>query len=282
MGGSMDDPEAWNVSHLDSEEEAQYEFSSNNSCAYCEGGTLNVWADGLASSNILFWQPVTLKANTKYIVSGAFNDLTGGALNQFWCEILIGTMEPVDGEDYPDGDWCILGFNTWLGCGPNVDGTFQDDNCRGSGMRFYLPDTLGEEATVYFTVNVGAWINPEAQPPQELPYDIVVDNISMIDSAATPPSGIAQTKVNTDELLKNFPNPFNETTTITYSVPERSNINLTVYNSIGIEVTTLASEIKEAGTYSVRFDASSLNSDIYFCRLKMNDMVVTRKMILLK
>ena len=282
IGGNMEDPDAWNVSHLDSEEEASYEFNSNNSCTFCDGGTLNVYADGLASSNILFWQPVTLKANTKYIVTGAFCDLTGGAIDQFWCEILIGTMEPVDGEDYPDGDWCVLGFNTWLQCGSNVDGTFQDDNCRGSGTRFYLPDNLGEEATVYFTVNVGAWIDSEADPPQELPYDIVIDNISMIDSAATPPSGIEQIKVNTDELLKNYPNPFNETTTITYSVPERGDIRLAIYNSLGKEVATLVNETKERGSYKVTFDASDLSSNLYFCRLKMNDIVITRKMILLK
>jgi hypothetical protein len=282
QGGNMEDPEAWNVSHLDSEEEAEYEFNSDNSCTFCDGGTLNVFADGLASSNILFWQPVTLKADTKYIISGAFSDLTFGELNQFWCEILIGTMEPVDGEDYPDGDWCVLGFNTWLGCGANIDGTFQDDNCRGSGERFYLPDTLGEEATVYFTVNIGAWIDPEAQPPQELPYDIVIDNISMIDSAATPPSIVEQMNVNPGELLKNYPNPFNETTTITYSVPERGDIRLAVYNSLGMEVVTLVNETKETGTYKVSFDASDLKSNLYFCRLKMNNMVITRKMILLR
>jgi hypothetical protein len=41
-------------------------------------------------------------------------------------------MEPEDSVDYPDGDWSVLGFNTWLGCGANIDGTFQDDNYPGS------------------------------------------------------------------------------------------------------------------------------------------------------
>ncbi|UCH13601.1 MAG: T9SS type A sorting domain-containing protein [Bacteroidales bacterium] len=282
VGGSMDDPDAWNVSHLDSEEEAVYEFNSNNSCFNCEGGTLNVRANGLASSNILFWQPVTLKANTVYKVSGAFSDLTGGALDQFWCEILIGTMEPEDSVDYPDGDWCVLGFNTWLNCGKNVDGTFQDDNCRGSGERFFLHDSLGDEATVYFTINVGAWIDSQADPPQELPYDVVIDNISMIDSAATPSVIDEKVKICECELLKNYPNPFTETTTITYSVPEESDVRLTVYNSIGKEVTSLVNKTKEKGTYKVPFDASTLKSDVYICRLQMNDIVITRKMVLLR
>jgi hypothetical protein len=75
--------------------------------------------NGERSSNILFWQPVTLKADTKYIINGSFIDLTEGELDCFWCEILIGTMEPEDSVDYPDGDWSVLGFNTWLGCGAN-------------------------------------------------------------------------------------------------------------------------------------------------------------------
>lgn len=276
IGGNMEDADAWNVSHLDSEEEAGYEFNSNNSCTFCEGGTLNVWADGTALSNILFWQEVTLKANTVYKVSGAFIDLTGGALNQFWCEILIGAVEPVDGEDY--GNYQVRGFNTWNNCGPNVDGTFQDDGtCRGLSDRFFLPDSLGEEGTMYFCINVGMWTDGP-----EYPYDIVVDEISLLDSAATPPSVIEQIRVNTDELLKNYPNPFNEITTITYSVPERGDISLAVYNSLGKEVATLVNETKERGTYKVPFNASDLNSNLYFCRLKMNDKVVTRKMILLK
>jgi len=53
-GGNMEDPDAWNISHLDSEEEASYEFNSNNSCAFCEGGTLNVYADGLALLGFYF------------------------------------------------------------------------------------------------------------------------------------------------------------------------------------------------------------------------------------
>jgi hypothetical protein len=279
-GGNMEDPSAWNVSHLDSEEEAQYEFNSNNSCAFCEGGTLNVWADGTASSNILFWQPVTLKANTVYKVSGAFIDLTGGVINHFWCEILIGAVEPVDEEDY--GNYQVLSFNTWTECtGQNVDGTFQDDGtCRDMSDRFFLPDSLGEEGTMYFGINVGMWFDTEN--PVEYPYDIVVDEISLLDSAATPPSEIEQISVNTDGLLKNYPNPFNETTTITYSVPERGDISLVVYNSVGIEVATLVNETKESGTYKVRFDASDLKSNLYFCRLMMNDIVITRKMILLK
>ena len=83
-------------------------------------------------------------------------------------------------------------------------------------------------------------------------------------------------------LNQNYPNPFNPTTTIVYSVPQRSFISLVVYNAIGQQVSVLANEEKEAGTYRINFDASGLPSGIYFYRLSAGSFVTTKKMILLK
>ena len=83
-------------------------------------------------------------------------------------------------------------------------------------------------------------------------------------------------------LNQNYPNPFNPTTTIVYSVPQRSFISLIVYNAIGQQVSVLANEEKEAGTYRINFDASGLPSGIYFYRLSAGSFVTTKKMILLK
>ncbi len=83
-------------------------------------------------------------------------------------------------------------------------------------------------------------------------------------------------------LSQNYPNPFNPTTTIQYYMPERSLIRLVVYNTIGQEVAVLADGEKEAGTYSVNFNASSLPSGIYFYRIQAGKFIETKKMILLK
>ena len=83
-------------------------------------------------------------------------------------------------------------------------------------------------------------------------------------------------------LFQNYPNPFNPSTTIQYSIPERSNVVINVYDILGGEVAKLVNEEKPAGNYNVEFNGSNLTSGIYFFRLQAGDYVDTKKMILLK
>jgi hypothetical protein len=83
-------------------------------------------------------------------------------------------------------------------------------------------------------------------------------------------------------LGQNFPNPFNPSTTINYSLAEHGLITIKVYNLIGKEMATLVNEEKPAGNYSVKFDGSSLSSGIYFYTMKAGDFTQTKKFILVK
>ena len=83
-------------------------------------------------------------------------------------------------------------------------------------------------------------------------------------------------------LEQNYPNPFNPTTTIQYSIPKSGIVKLTVYNSLGETVKILVDNYKEAGTYTINFNASDLTSGIYFYRLSINNFSSVKKMILLK
>ena len=84
------------------------------------------------------------------------------------------------------------------------------------------------------------------------------------------------------ELSQNFPNPFNPTTTITFSLPESGNVQLYVYNIIGEKVAELVNEFMEAGEHKIKFDASLLNNGMYIYKLETGDMSLTKKMILIK
>lgn len=86
----------------------------------------------------------------------------------------------------------------------------------------------------------------------------------------------------TFNLNQNFPNPFNPTTEIKYSIPSRSFVTLKVYNILGNEVRTLVNENKEAGEYSINFNAGSLPSGVYFYRIAAGNYTDLRKMVLLK
>nr|MBX2819599.1 T9SS type A sorting domain-containing protein [Rhodothermaceae bacterium] len=83
-------------------------------------------------------------------------------------------------------------------------------------------------------------------------------------------------------LHKNYPNPFNPTTVIGYSVPQASHIELIVYNLLGQRVQTLVSGTVQAGAHQVSLDATDLPSGIYLYRLITPTGTQTRKMILAK
>ena len=84
------------------------------------------------------------------------------------------------------------------------------------------------------------------------------------------------------ELSQNYPNPFNPTTNIKFSLPKATNVQLVIFNSMGQEVKSLVNEFKNAGSYSVDFNASSLASGTYFYKLITSDFVETKKMTLVK
>ncbi len=84
------------------------------------------------------------------------------------------------------------------------------------------------------------------------------------------------------ELGQNYPNPFNPSTNIRFSLPEASKVQLSVYNSIGQKVETLANQRMNAGSHSVTFNAGGLPSGVYIYRLKTNDFSQSRKMLLVK
>ncbi|MFH1196616.1 MAG: glycoside hydrolase family 2 TIM barrel-domain containing protein [bacterium] len=84
------------------------------------------------------------------------------------------------------------------------------------------------------------------------------------------------------KLNQNFPNPFNPSTKIQYSLNEKCKMKLSVYDILGREVDTLVNQIQEPGNYTVDFNANGLASGIYICRLQNGKESLTRKMLLLK
>ena len=83
-------------------------------------------------------------------------------------------------------------------------------------------------------------------------------------------------------LEQNYPNPFNPTTRIMYSIKNRGMVNMTIFNTVGKEVCTLLNEIKNPGDFSLQFNGSGLPSGMYFYRLRANNFISTKKMILIK
>jgi hypothetical protein len=92
------------------------------------------------------------------------------------------------------------------------------------------------------------------------------------------------------KFSRNYPNPFNPTTKIRYSIPSvemhsgasLQNVLLMVYDVLGNEIATLVNEEKAPGEYEVEFDGSKFSSGVYFYRLRAGSFIESRKMVLTK
>ncbi len=101
-------------------------------------------------------------------------------------------------------------------------------------------------------------------------------------------TGLDNSTIPTEYALKqNFPNPFNPTTTIGFSLPEASSVNLVIYNALGNVVTTLVHDNLDAGNYSYIWngrDAASrqVSSGVYFYKLTAGQKIMMNKMVLMR
>jgi len=83
-------------------------------------------------------------------------------------------------------------------------------------------------------------------------------------------------------LYQNYPNPFNPRTVISYVIPERSFVQINVYDVLGNKVANLVNEEKSTGKFYVDFDGNNLASGIYVYQLQTSKVTISHKMILMK
>ncbi len=83
-------------------------------------------------------------------------------------------------------------------------------------------------------------------------------------------------------LSNAYPNPFNPTTKIRYSIPQDGFVKIIVYDILGREVVTLVNEYKPAGEYEVEFTAKGLSSGMYFYKIESGNFMAVKKMLLVK
>ena len=102
------------------------------------------------------------------------------------------------------------------------------------------------------------------------------------------PSGTTDIQLETGKLptsyvlSQNYPNPFNPSTQIKFSIPEASQVKLTIYDAIGKEVAVLVNDYLSSGTYRYSWNAANLASGIYFYRIEAKNFNMVKKMVLLK
>ena len=119
-------------------------------------------------------------------------------------------------------------------------------------------------------------------PYDTLAYGITPYKIDYVDTTNLP--DIVESEIVPDQLSisQNFPNPFNPETTIIFGLPQQEHVSLKVFDILGREVRTLLDEVKDEGTYRIRFNSLGLASGIYIYRISTNNSSISRKMIILR
>lgn len=159
-----------------------------------------------------------------------------------------------------DTGWCAGQFGTinytangWNDWTPQISGTTQDLN-----SVFFINSALGwvcgNLGTILRTSNGGLITSLD---------EIESSEISFV-------------------LNRNYPNPFNATTTITWQQPKAAHVILKIYDFTGRELKTLVDCGQEKGEHKVSFDASGLPAGVYFYQIQVDEKVQTRKMIVIR
>lgn len=175
-----------------------------------------------------------------------------------------------------------------------VDATVTDGDFNTTMVFSYDEDNLNgiaeEELVVtYRETSEDEWT---AYPDQELDIEdnkITLNNLDHF-SMFAPANDLTTSTISVNDsrpvkcfqLYQNYPNPFNPITTIKFSIPFKTRINISIFNILGQKVFTLIDENKTAGTFQVRWDASAYSTGLYFYQIKATDFVQTKKLLLVK
>ncbi|MBI3586894.1 MAG: T9SS type A sorting domain-containing protein, partial [Ignavibacteriales bacterium] len=84
------------------------------------------------------------------------------------------------------------------------------------------------------------------------------------------------------KLSQNFPNPFNPSTTIEFSIPKSGSVKIAIYNILGSLVATLVDQHLSAGTYRTQWNASGVASGVYFYQIQANGFIETKRLMFIK
>jgi len=104
-----------------------------------------------------------------------------------------------------------------------------------------------------------------------------------IEDVGTEVEEIARKEIPSEfELSQNYPNPFNPETNVHFTLPKTSQVSLSVYNMLGQRVDILVEDRLDAGFYTASWNAVDMPAGIYFCQLRSEKTILTRRMVLVK
>jgi len=207
-----------------------------------------------------------------------------GAESSEWSEVwsfevtdpFISTVTPSGGEIWKSGETELIRWETNVLEDVRID-LLQDqvfllalDTVTGSHQAFSweMPSDIANGEN--YSIQISSETNSSV-------YSVSEDVFTITDTN----TGLEEFIPHANNLAQNIPNPFDQTTRISYSIQKSNFVSLKVYNLIGKEIFTLVNDFQDTGSYSVEFDSRKYPGGIYFYRLQAgNEFMEMRKMIL--
>jgi archaellin len=165
----------------------------------------------------------------------------------------------------PDHDWEVIAT-----VAKNVNSFIDYSYDIGGNMRLF-----GQPISYYVTAINGTGFESEQTDTVQVKHP----SINLPEKAK---GQSKQVQVLDYSLSPCYPNPFNPSTKISFTLPETSNLEITVYNSYGQEIQQLFKGFKEKGYYELQFDGKNLSSGVYYYTLKTDKFNESKKMLLIK
>ncbi len=229
-----------------------------------------IWSNGSVNERIISFSPATgpnsfITANPEGM-DIVVNTVLPVELTSFSAELILNkvqlkwsTASEINNKGFEiekkfNGAWEMIGFISGSGSATERKNySFTDKQISSNGKVYYRLKQIDYDGTFKYSVETGV-------------------DISIVSDFA---------------LEQNFPNPFNPTTKIKYTIPvvgtrHALSVQLKIYDILGKEVALLINEEQPAGNYEVEFNASALASGTYIYRLTSDNLVITKKMLLLK
>ena len=207
---------------------------------------------------------------------GTFNMSTNAGENWFQIDSALKVMD----------EWCDVS-SFW------IDSENTDRIYVSLHEHSQFPTSSYSSGGIYFSDNHGqSWmkifdsyadkIKADNSTPRNLYFDSKYGLLVLKDTLVTDVTEQIQILPNEFELKQNYPNPFNPSTVIEYAVKNTGLVRLIIYDILGCEVSVLVNAIKKAGYHSVKFNATTLPSGVYFYTLHVNGYSASKKMLLVK
>ena len=218
---------------------------------------IHIESPGYNIDNIRIYKPYT-GSRIDLLGPDGGEALRAGSIEEiYWYSLGIETV---------DIELSVDGGSTWTEIVNNASSQFD-------AFRWQVPETYSDNCLIRVKDHAFNQVSDVSSQAFTITYPLDIDSESV---------GIRNISLN-----QNFPNPFNPSTTISYSLPERGSVNIAIYDVNGRLVKTLRDGPQESGSHQIVWDGTTenglaLNTGIYLCKLNAAEFSETIKMVYLK